>query len=82
MQLGLTVGCNFPAEASARVRGPAHLWLLAALGAGPRQMAEATDTAAAVALAADLTGANPVVPPAGSGFSVRLNEFGRLRRGP
>jgi ABC-2 type transport system ATP-binding protein len=38
------------------------------------QMAEAADTAAAVALAADLTGDTPVVPPAGSGFSVTLND--------
>jgi ABC-2 type transport system ATP-binding protein len=38
------------------------------------QMAEATDTAAAVALAADLTGDTPVVAPTGSGFSVTLND--------
>ena len=35
------------------------------------QMAETADTAAAVALAADLTSDTPVVPPTGSGFSVR-----------
>jgi ABC-2 type transport system ATP-binding protein len=38
------------------------------------QMVEAADTAAAVALAADLTGDTPVVPPTGSGFSVTLND--------
>jgi len=38
------------------------------------QMAEAADTAAAVTLAADLTGDTPVVPPTGSGFSVTLND--------
>ena len=38
------------------------------------QMAEAADTAAAVALAADLTGETPVVTLAGSGFSVTLND--------
>ena len=38
------------------------------------QMAETADTAAAVALAADLTGDTPVVPPTGSGFSVTLND--------
>jgi ABC-2 type transport system ATP-binding protein len=38
------------------------------------QMAESADTAAALALAADLTGDTPVVPPAGSGFSVTLND--------
>ncbi len=37
-------------------------------------MADAADTAAAVSLAADLTGDTPVVPPAGSGFSVTLND--------
>jgi ABC-2 type transport system ATP-binding protein len=37
-------------------------------------MAEAADTAAAVALAADLTGDTPVVTLAGSGFSVTLND--------
>jgi ABC-2 type transport system ATP-binding protein len=38
------------------------------------QMADAADTAAAVALAADLTGDAPVVSPTGSGFSVRLSN--------
>ena len=38
------------------------------------QMAEPAQTAAAVALAADLTGDTPVVPPAGAGFSVTLND--------
>jgi ABC-2 type transport system ATP-binding protein len=38
------------------------------------QMAQAADTAAAVVLAAELTGDTPVVPPAGSGFSVTLND--------
>src|ERR1039458_3426640 len=38
------------------------------------QRAEAADTAAAVALAADLTGETPVVTLAGSGFSVTLND--------
>jgi len=38
------------------------------------QMAESADTAAAVALAAELTGDTPIVPPTGSGFSVTLND--------
>jgi ABC-2 type transport system ATP-binding protein len=38
------------------------------------QMADAADTAAAVALAAGLTGDTPVITPAGSGFSVTLND--------
>jgi len=38
------------------------------------RMAEATDTTAAVALAAELTGDTPVVLPAGSGFSVKLSD--------
>ena len=38
------------------------------------QMAAAADTAAAVALAADLTGDTPVVSPTGSGFSVTLSD--------
>ncbi len=41
------------------------------------QMADPGDTAAAVALAADLTGESPEVPPAGSGFSVTLNDANR-----
>ena len=38
------------------------------------QMAAAADTAAAVALAADLTGDQPVVAATGSGFSVTLHD--------
>ncbi len=38
------------------------------------QMAGAVDTPAAVALAAELTGDTPVVPPTGSGFSVSLAD--------
>jgi ABC-2 type transport system ATP-binding protein len=38
------------------------------------QLAESTDTAAAVALAADLTSNTPTVSPTGSGFSVQLGH--------
>jgi ABC-2 type transport system ATP-binding protein len=38
------------------------------------QMAEGTDTAKAVALAAELTRVTPIVSPTGSGFSVQLSD--------
>jgi len=61
---GRKVAEGTPAELKARI-GTSSLRV---------QMAEAADTAAAAALAGELTGDTPVVPPTGSGFSVQLSD--------
>ncbi len=53
---------------------PSHLKTQIGTSSLHVQMAEGADTAAAVALAAELTRVTPIVSPTGSGFSVALSD--------